>query len=70
MECKDKDENPACKNGNEIGSSKDCTDGSPACLTVKCETESVFVRGCGATVTVYMVKLALIEFIKVGAHTP
>ena len=71
MECKDKDQYPACKNGNDIGTSKTCTDVSKACLTVNCEDSKYgFTRGCAATVWAYWAKLALEEAIKVGAHTP
>ena len=70
MECKDKDGFPACKNENDIGTSKTCTSDSLACLTVKCEPVIGFTRGCPATVYAYLEKLALEEAIKVGAHTP
>ena len=70
MECKDKDQYPACKNGNDIGTSKTCTDVSKACLTVNCESEIGSIRGCAATVMAYLFILELEEAIKVGAHTP
>ena len=71
MECKDKDGFPVCKNENDIGTSRTCTDDINLCLTVNCEDSKYgFTRGCAATVWAYWAKLALEEAIKVGAHTP
>ena len=71
MECKDEDEKPSCKNENDIGTSKTCTDGSPACLSAKCKSESIsfYTRGCAVTVNKYMKELS-IEDVKVGTHSP
>ena len=71
MECKDKGGNPACKNENDLGTSKPCTDGSPVCLSVKCKLESIsfYIRGCAVTVNNYLEKLS-IEGVKVGTHSP
>ena len=71
MECKDKDLFPACKNENDFGTSKTCTDDNTnKCLSVKCESKIGYIRGCAATVLAYLVKLELDAAIKVGAHTP